>query len=73
MENLYQISVFSVAKRDSTLHTLNGCKTTLEQGRMTWRHNNIVKYIVDSIDTNKYKVYSDIEGKTTPNGGTLQL
>ena len=57
--------------RDSTLHCLNGCKFMLEQGRYTWRHDNIIKYITDNIDTQKYKVYSDIEGCQSENGGTL--
>ena len=32
--------------RDSTLHTLNGCKIMLDQGRYTYRHDNILNYIV---------------------------
>ena len=37
--------------RDSTLHTLSGCKGALEPGKYTWRHANIIKYIDDSVDT----------------------
>ena len=57
--------------RDSTLHTLSGCKVALEQGRYTWRHDNIIKYIADSVDTVKYSVYADIEGYRNTTGGTL--
>ena len=32
--------------RDSTLHTLSACKHSLEGGRYTWRHDNIINYIV---------------------------
>ena len=56
--------------RDSTLHTLSGCRVALDQGRYTWRHDNIVKYITDSIDSTKYTVNADIEGHTVA-GGTL--
>jgi hypothetical protein len=57
--------------RDSTLHTLSGCKVALDQKRYTYRHDNIIKYIVDCIDKNKFKVHSDIDGHTTQNGGTI--
>jgi hypothetical protein len=57
--------------RDSTLHCLNGCKTMLDQGRYTWRHDNIVRYITDNIDKEKYTMYSDIDGSQTENGGTI--
>jgi hypothetical protein len=57
--------------RDSTLHTLNGCKVMLDQGRYTYRHDNIVNFIVSKIDTQLYKVYSDTHGLQTTNGGTI--
>ena len=59
--------------RDSTLHTLNGCKTGLDQGRWTWRHNNIVEYIADSVDKTKYTVYSDIDEYQGANGTTIPV
>ena len=34
--------------KDSSLHCLNGCKIALRQGRFTWRHDNIITYIVNS-------------------------
>ena len=58
--------------RDSTLHTLSGCKVALNQDRYTWRHDNIVKYIVDSIDTSKFTVNADIEGHRASTGGSLE-
>ena len=57
--------------RESTVHCLNGCKVALEQQRYTWRHNNIVNYIVNSVDSTKLKVYSDLPGYQTSNGGSL--
>ena len=40
-------------------------------GRWTWRHDCIVSYMVNSIDTEKYTVYSDIPGYTAPGGGSV--
>jgi hypothetical protein len=57
--------------RDSTLHTLTGCKVALDQKRYTWRHDNIVKYIADSIDSSKYTVNADVEGYFAATGGTI--
>ena len=56
--------------KDSTKHMLSFCKVALEQGRLLWRHSNIVKNIVQNI-VHKYVVHSDVEGYTTPNGGTI--
>ena len=50
--------------RDGTLHVLNGCKVSLDQGKYTWRHNNIIKYISDSVDKTKFILYSDIDQHT---------
>ena len=58
--------------RDSTLHTLSGCKVALDQGRYTWRHDNIVKYIADCIDTSKFTVNADIKGYQASTGGSLE-
>ena len=54
--------------RETTYHILNCCKVALEQGKFTWRHNNILNYVVKNIDTNKFKVYSDLPGYTIGNG-----
>ena len=42
----------------------------LEQGRYTYRHNNVLREITESIDTNSFQYYSDIQGKTI-GGGTI--
>ena len=41
--------------RGTTNHYLNCCKVLLNTDRYTWRHNNIVNFIVSNIDS-KYKV-----------------
>ena len=39
--------------RQTTDHCLNICKVGLDTGRWTWRHNNIVNFVVNSLDTPK--------------------
>ena len=41
--------------RKTSDHCLNICKVGLDTGRWTWRHNNIVHYIMDSLDKSKYR------------------
>ena len=57
--------------RQTTNHVLNICKVGLDTGRWTWRHNNIVKYVVSNVDREKYLVYSDLPGYTAPGGGSI--
>ena len=55
--------------KETTLHILNGCKTALDDGRYTWRHNTIVNYIENNLDKEKYTVRTDLPGhqaKTLP-------
>ena len=54
--------------RQTTYHCLNIC---LDTGRWTWRHNNIVNYVVKCLDSSKFTVFSDIEGHEAPGGGTV--
>ena len=57
--------------RQTSNHILNICKVGLDTGRYTWRHNNIVNYVISCIDNDKYTVYSDLPGHTAPGGGSL--
>ena len=45
-------------------------QVALNQYRYLWRHSNIVNDIVKNMDQ-KYSVHSDMDGNTTPNGGTF--
>ena len=45
-------------------HILSSCPKFLEQGCYTYRHNNIIKEIVETIDKDNARVYADIEGHT---------
>ena len=42
----------------------------LESQRYTWRHNNLVNFIVTNVDS-QFKVYSDLPGFEAPGGGTI--
>ena len=57
--------------RQTTAHCLNICKVSLDTGRWTWRHNNIVNFVVNNLDTTKYTVHSDIMGHEAAGGGTV--
>ena len=48
--------------RQTTAHCLNICKVGLETNRWTWRHNNIVNYVVNNLDKDKFSIFSDIPG-----------
>ncbi len=59
--------------RSTLLHILNGCKTALNQGRYTFRHNAIISHLVKYLRDNvcqEIKVYADIQGCSTT-GGTI--
>ena len=57
--------------RQTTDHCLNICKVGLDTGRWTWRHNNIVNYVVNSLDTQKFSVHSDLPGHEAAGGGSI--
>jgi hypothetical protein len=59
--------------RETTCHVLANCSVSLDQGRYTWRHNNVIKYILTCLDTTKFRVLSDLEGFTAPGGGTIPI
>ena len=41
---------------------------SLDNGKYLWRHNCIVNYVMKSLDTKKYSVYSDLPGYTIGGG-----
>ena len=51
-------------------HILSNCSISLDQGRYTWRHDLILKYIHSSLDNSKFQSYVDIENCQI-NGGTI--
>ena len=57
--------------RQSTCHILSTCAVSRNQGRMTWRHDNILTYFSQVVDKSKYEVYIDIPGHKTASAGTI--
>eukprot|EP00092_Neocalanus_flemingeri_P045487 GFUD01050852.1.p1 GENE.GFUD01050852.1~~GFUD01050852.1.p1 ORF type:complete len:225 (+),score=45.14 GFUD01050852.1:255-929(+) len=58
-------------QRQTLNHILSCCKKALEQGRYTYRHDNILAYISKCLDTDKFRFYVDIENHQTSSGGTI--
>ena len=52
----------------TTHHILNICKLSLENGKFLWRHNNIVNYVIECLDSSKFMIYSDLPGHTVGAG-----
>ena len=57
--------------RQTTAHLLSSCRVSVDQGRMTFRHDGIVQYIAQCIDRSRFEFYADIEGYKTPDGRTI--
>ena len=55
-------------------HVLNNCKVFLEQGRYTYRHNSVLKYIISvarsALVSTDSSIYHDIPGEAGFTGGT---
>ena len=58
-------------KRQTLNHILNCCTKSLNQGRFTYRHDCVLRYIANCLDKTKYECYVDIEGEQAAGGGTL--
>ena len=39
--------------------------------RYTWRHDNILRYICENVDSENYQLNADIDGNSQPGGGTI--
>ena len=57
-------------RKETTYHILSSCPVSLQQGRYTYRLNNVIQENTENIDTNIFQYYSDIQGKTI-GGGTI--
>ena len=52
---------------ESLLHIVAGCKTYLDQGRYTWRHNSTLSFIAQTLQSIKYaKLYADLPCYLSP-------
>ena len=57
--------------RQTLNHILCCCAPSLEQGRFTFRHDNILHYVSMCLDRQRYTCYLDLEGQQTEAGGTI--
>ena len=56
------------------LHILSNCSVSLDQGRYMWRHNSVLRSIIDMIRPfldPDFLLYSDLPGYGAPHGGTI--
>ena len=49
-------------------HIVSSCKTSLDEGRYTWRHNSVLKHLATYISSVRrdFHVYADISGFDNP-------
>ena len=55
-------------------HVLSSCKSSLEQGRFTWRHDSILRTIYDFVSGrlgDGFEIFADLQGHGSGNGGTV--
>ena len=52
---------------ESLLHVVAGCKSYLEQGRYTWRHNTVLKFLAQTLPSlQPSKLFVDLPGYLSP-------
>ena len=68
------VSKCPLCSNNGTLeHILNFCPISLNQGRLTWRHNSVLNYLTKTILTDKppnLEIFSDLPGQNL-NGATI--
>ena len=58
-------------QRQTLNHILSCCSPSLEQGRFTFRHDNVLYYISTCLDKKRFKCFLDLDGQRTVAGGTI--
>ena len=56
------------------LHVLSNCQVALDQGRLTWRHNSVLRNIISLVRPvlkPGFCLYSDLPGFLAPGGGSI--
>ena len=59
---------------ETLAHILSNCTTALTQGRFTWRHNSVLRSIIELVQPNLKEgmtLFSDMAGFQAPHGGTI--
>jgi membrane-associated PAP2 superfamily phosphatase len=62
--------------KQTLFHVLVNYKHTLDQGRLTWRHNSILNHIAGCLKSalvgkSTVKLYCDLDGLQAPGGGSI--
>jgi hypothetical protein len=62
--------------KQTLFHILVHCNHTMDQGRMTWRHDSVLKHIVGCLKSaleslHTVEVYCNLEGLQVPGGGSI--
>jgi hypothetical protein len=62
--------------KQTLFHVLGHCKHTLDQGRLTWRHDSVLNHIVGCLKSalvgkSMVKLYCDLDGLQAPGGGSI--
>ena len=55
-------------------HVLSNCNVALDQGRLTWRHNSVLRNVIDLIHPHLapgMQLFSDLPDFLAPNGGSI--
>ena len=61
-------------RKETLQHVINNCRIMLDQGRYTWRHNSVLRIILDSlqdVSAPSWKIYCDLEGASKIAGTTI--
>ncbi|XP_072042835.1 uncharacterized protein [Amphiura filiformis] len=61
-------------KKETLQHVLNNCKVMLQQGRYTWRHNSVLRIILDTlreVSDSSWTFYCDLAGACKVAGTTI--
>jgi hypothetical protein len=62
--------------KQTLFHVLVHCNYTMDQGRITWRHDSVLKHIAGCLKSafeclHTVEVYCDLEGLQAPGGGSI--
>jgi hypothetical protein len=62
--------------KQTLFHVLVHCNHTIDQGRMTWRHDSVLKHIAGCLKPalrilHTVEVYCNLEGLQAPDGGSI--
>jgi hypothetical protein len=62
--------------KQTLFHVLVHCKHTLDQGRLTWRHNSVLNHIAGCLKSalvvkSMVELYCDLDGLQAPGGGSI--